>query len=167
MNRIELGIAAFLVCGSLPVPAGPPAAIEALGWLAGAWETRMGEASIEEHWIAPAGGTMFGVSRTVVKGKTVAFEFLRIETRPEALVYVAQPNGRPGTDFTLTRLSPGSAVFENPGHDHPKVIRYRRDPEGTLTAEVEGHEKGKPLRQQFRFRSRSKEEERLDVPARE
>jgi hypothetical protein len=116
-------------------------------FLEGVWKGESGRAVIEERWTDASGGAMLGVSRTIVSGKMVAFEYLRIETRAGAIFYVAQPNGRPPTEFKLTRVSAGEAVFENPEHDHPKLIRYRRDGE-TLVAEVEGDE-GK---QEFRFR---------------
>jgi len=124
--------------------------LEGLRFIEGDWSGESGKARIEEHWIEAAGGTMLGISRTIVSGKTVAFEFLRIEAREDGVFYVAQPNGRPGTDFKLTKESAGEAVFENPQHDHPKVIRYRLR-EGMLVAEVEGDE-GK---QEFRFRRSS------------
>jgi len=121
--------------------------LEGLRFMEGDWRGESGKARIEEHWIEAAGGIMLGVSRTIVSGKTVAFEFLRIEAREDGVFYVAQPNGRPGTDFKLTQVSAGEAVFENPQHDHPKLIRYRLG-DDTLVAEVEGDE-GK---QEFRFR---------------
>ena len=83
---------------------------------------------------------MLGVSRTVVGDKAVGFEFLRVEARPEGVYYVAQPNGRAGTEFKLTKLEGESAVFENPEHDHPKIIRYRKNEDGSLTARIEGDE---------------------------
>jgi len=124
--------------------------LEGLRFMEGDWRGESGKARIEEHWIEAAGGIMLGVSRTIVSGKTVAFEFLRIEAREDGVFYVAQPNGRPGTDFKLTKVSAGEAVFENPQHDHPKLIRYRLG-DDTLVAEVEGNE-GK---QEFRFRKSS------------
>lgn len=124
--------------------------LEGLRFLEGSWRGESGKATIEERWTDAAGGTMLGVSRTIVSGETVGFEFLRIEAREEGVFYVAQPNGRPPTDFKLTRTSAGEAVFENPQHDHPKVIRYRLE-DGGLVAEIEGDE-GK---QQFRFRKSS------------
>lgn len=130
--------------------AGASDGLEGLRFIEGSWKGESGKAGIEEHWIEAAGGMMLGVSRTIVSGKTVAFEFLRIEARPEGVFYIAQPNGRPGTEFKLTDLSADAAVFENPQHDHPKIIRYRRE-ESALIAEVEGDE-GK---QEFRFRKRS------------
>jgi hypothetical protein len=122
--------------------------LEELKFLTGSWKGESGKASIEERWTDAAGGMMLGVSRTIVSGKTVAFEFLRIEVRPDGIFYVAQPNGRPPTDFKMTRSSSEEAVFENSQHDHPKVIRYLREKEA-LVAEVQGAE-GK---QEFRFRA--------------
>jgi hypothetical protein len=123
--------------------------LDDLAWMTGSWETQLGRARIEEHWLAPAGKSMFGISRTVAGDRTVSFEFLRIETRPDGIYYVAQPNGRPGTDFKLTSLTGGLAVFENPAHDHPKIIRYRRNADGSLLASIEGDEKGKHVVQDF------------------
>jgi hypothetical protein len=138
-----------------PAPAtasAPTASIESLAWMVGAWTGKMGRAGIEEHWIPPAGKTMMAVARTVVGDRTVAFEFLRIEQRPDAIVYVAQPGGRPPTEFRLTASTPTSATFENPQHDHPKLIRYTKEGESTLIAEIEGDEKGKRVSQRFVFK---------------
>jgi hypothetical protein len=135
-----------------PAAPAPVASIESLSWMAGGWTGKMGRAGIEEHWIPPAGKTMMAVARTVVGDRTVAFEFLRIEQRPDAIVYIAQPGGRPPTEFRLTASTPTSATFENPQHDNPKLIRYTREGEGTLIAEIEGDEKGKRVSQRFVFK---------------
>ena len=71
---------------------------------------------------------------------------MRIEAREDGVFYVAQPNGNPPTEFRMTRVSGSEAVFENPQHDHPKIIRYRLS-DDALVAEIEGDE-GK---QEFRF----------------
>jgi hypothetical protein len=126
--------------------------LESLAFLTGSWLSESGGVTIEEHWIPAKAGTMFGVSRTVRADRTIAFEFLRIEVRDQGVYYVAQPNGRPPTDFELVSTADGVAVFENPSHDHPKVIRYRGNGDGTLAVEIEGDEKGKHVRQEFRFR---------------
>jgi hypothetical protein len=110
--------------------------------MAGDWQTPTGNRSqIEEHWTQPAGGTMLGMSRTIASGKTVEFEFLRLEQRDDAIYYVAHPKARsPGTDFKLTRLTSDEAVFENPQHDFPKRIVYRKNADGSLTASIDGGE---------------------------
>jgi hypothetical protein len=101
------------------------ATIGAVAWLSGAWTTA-GAAATEERWLEPAGGAMLGTSRTIARDRMVAFEFLRIVERDGTLVYIAQPGGQPPTEFVLTSVSDGRAVFENPEHDYPKAIAYTR-----------------------------------------
>ena len=116
------------------------ATISSLVWISGDWQTPPGaRAQIEEHWMRPAGGSMLGMSRTVAGDKTVEFEYLRIEQRGDEIFYVAHPKARcPGTDFKLTSLSTQEAVFENPQHDFPKRIIYRKNPDGSLVASIDG-----------------------------
>ncbi|HZI61303.1 MAG TPA: DUF6265 family protein [Pyrinomonadaceae bacterium] len=117
-----------------------------LSWIAGAWQTAPGgRRQIEEHWTAVAGGSMMGVSRTIAGDKTVEFEYLRIEQRADGIYYVAHPKARcPGTDFKLTRASATEAVFENPQHDFPKRIIYRKTDDG-LTASIDAGEGNKAM----------------------
>ena len=112
-----------------------------ISWMTGSWQTGPGgRRQIEEHWTEAAGGSMMGVSRTVAGDKTVEFEYLRIEQRADGIFYVAHPKARcPGTDFKLTRASAAEAVFENPQHDFPKRIIYRKTDDG-LTASIEAGE---------------------------
>jgi hypothetical protein len=139
-----LGLAIFmmLLC---PVKAttnfslGATHEISDLAWLSGDWQTPPGKAQIDEHWTMPAGGSMMGLSRTVVGGSTVQFEYLRIEQRADGIYYVAHPKAQcPGTDFKLTSLSSQNAIFENPKHDFPKRIIYKKTPEGSLVASIDG-----------------------------
>jgi hypothetical protein len=95
------------------------------------------------------------VSRTVVGERMVMFEYLRIVTKPDGIYYVAQPNGRPPTEFKLTKAEKGRVVFENPQHDHPKIITYRLDGADGLVATIEGDEKGQHKKQEFRFKKQS------------
>ncbi|HVQ37222.1 MAG TPA: DUF6265 family protein [Pyrinomonadaceae bacterium] len=118
----------------------PATTIAELGWISGDWQTAAGgQVRIEEHWTAPAAGTMMGVGRTIAGGKTVEFEYLRIEQRGEEIFYVASPKGRcPATDFKLTKLAAQEATFENPEHDFPKRVIYRKNSDGSLTANIDG-----------------------------
>lgn len=113
-----------------------------ISWIAGDWQTAPGgRRQIEEHWTQPGGATMMGVSRTVAGEKTVEFEYLRIEQRADGIYYVAHPKARcPGTDFKLTRASATEVVFENPQHDFPKRIIYRKTADDSLTASIDGGE---------------------------
>jgi hypothetical protein len=135
---------------ALPAPA--KAAIGDLAWLAGAWVGTRGAdgaTSIEERWSPPLGGAMLGTSRTVRGGAMRAFEFLRVVERDGGLVYVAQPGGRPPTEFVLTELGVARAVFENPRHDHPQRIVYELSAEGRLVASIGYSKGGRPQRFEF------------------
>ena len=109
-----------------------------LVWLAGNWTGGSAGTTLEERWTTAAGGAMLAVSRTIKDDRLAAFEFLRIVERDGGLVYIAQPNGRPPTEFPLTQLTADSATFENPSHDFPKMIRYTHRPDDSLEARVSG-----------------------------
>lgn len=118
-----------------------------ISWIAGDWQTAPGgRRQVEEHWMQAAGGSMMGMSRTVAGEKTIEFEYIRIEQRADGIYYVAHPKARcPGTDFKLTRASATEAVFENPQHDFPKRIIYRKAADDSLTASIDGGEGSKAM----------------------
>lgn len=140
---LKLILAAMILFGGLSAEAPTLADIS---WISGDWQTAPGgRRQIEEHWTAAAGGSMMGVSRTVADYKTVEFEYLRIEQRADGIFYVAHPKARcPGTDFKLTRASATEAIFENPQHDFPKRIIYRKTDDG-LTASIDAGEGSKSV----------------------
>lgn len=127
----------------------PRATIADVAWIGGNWVGSSGAVTFEERWTPPAGEAMLAVARTIKGPRMVAFEFLRIIQRDGTLVYVAQPSGRPPTEFTLTAIDADSATFENPAHDFPKMIRYARRPDGSLEARTSG---GAEKAQTFTFR---------------
>jgi hypothetical protein len=106
---------------------------------------------VEENWTDAIGGVMFGVGRTVRDGRVLEFEFVRIESSPRGLVYVAQPKGAPPTEFRLTRNEPNSVRFENPAHDFPQVVRYWMNGPDTLHAEVSATREGKVTAIRFAY----------------
>ncbi|WP_429912644.1 DUF6265 family protein [Glycocaulis sp.] len=115
------------LCLALAVPAAPAFADEPdLAWLAGHWRSENNGRVSEEVWMAPEGGLMTGMGRTIRDGRAVSFEFLHITTGEET-VYVAQPGGRPPVRFDLVSQDGDSAVFENPDHDFPQRIEYTRE----------------------------------------
>ncbi len=128
------------------------ATINDLKWLEGAWVgTRSTGSSFEERWSPAKGGAMLAVSRSVnTSGKMFAFEFLRIVERDGGLVYIAQPNGAPPTEFVLSELSKTRAVFDNPRHDYPKRIVYELSEGGALTATIGFIKGGTPRKFEFK-----------------
>ena len=137
----------------MPTPA--KAMLADLKWLEGNWAgSRSTGATFEERWSPARGGAMLAVSRSInAGGKMFAFEFLRIMEREVGLVYIAQPNGAPPTEFVLTELSNKRAVFDNPRHDYPKRIVYELSAEGGLTATIGFLKGGTPRRFEFKKES--------------
>ena len=118
-----------------------PATATDFGWLSGHWCTRAGVTLVEEHWLPAQSDLMLGLGRTVKAGKTMSFEFLRVTIIDGVTNYLAQPQGAPPTVFKLTASGADWARFENPQHDFPKRVEYRRTPKG-LHAEIAGPGKG-------------------------
>jgi hypothetical protein len=122
-------------------------------WLAGSWQFTSGARCVEEHWTLPSNNMLVGTSRTIEGGRTVAFEFVRIEARPEGIFYVAQPGGRPPVDFKLSSENAAELVFVNPGHaDHLKRIVYRREGDAGLAARIEGADNGRTFAVDYPYR---------------
>jgi hypothetical protein len=138
-------LAALALSGQSPEPR-----VSALHWMSGCWELRRGETVIEEQWTKPAGGTLLGTGRTIREGKTVFTEFLRISSENGALVYTARIGTPRVTPFRLKKLSPGEVVFENPEHDFPQRILYRKAPPGLL-ARIEGTRQGRERFEEFPY----------------
>lgn len=95
--------------------------------------------------MAPAGGLMLGMARTLKNGRVVEFEFMQIRADAEGrLSFIAQPQGRPPTEFRLLRQAENEAVFENAAHDFPQRVLYRHEAVDRLVARIEGLRNGQP-----------------------
>lgn len=124
-----------------------------LAWLAGCWNSESAESGSVEHWLPLAGGSMLGVSRTVKRGATVAFEFMELRTLPDGkLAFVAHPSGQRSATFPLLRISETEAVFENVQHDFPQRVIYARVGEAQLSARIEGMRNGRLKVMEFPMR---------------
>jgi hypothetical protein len=140
--RQPLGIA-LVLSFCFAASAVQAATVADLHWLAGCWASVDGEAGSGEQWTPPAGGTLLGVSRTVKKGRTVAYEFLQIrEIEPGKLAYIAKPSGQAEATFPLKSAGEREVVFEDPEHDFPQRVIYRLGEDGALRASIEGLSKG-------------------------
>jgi hypothetical protein len=143
----HIGVVAILI-GSLAIARASraqsidaPNVVERLSWLAGCWRqiNRPRGTVIDEQWMAPRGGTMLGMSRTV-RGDSalVEFEHLQLLQRNGRAVYHAEPSGQKPADFVAAAASDTLVVFENPTHDFPQRIIYRKRGTDSLLARIEG-----------------------------
>jgi Domain of unknown function (DUF6265) len=129
-----------------------PFRVQEVGWLAGCWERSAGRRVVEEHWMRPRGGLMLGVGRTVDGDTLVEFEQVRLLERDGRLVYAAAPSGQPPAEFASAVVSDTAVVFENPAHDFPQRIIYRRLGTDSLVARIEGTRGGRLRGVDFPYR---------------
>lgn len=143
--KVVLGVSLALGTGAAT------AATAELDWLAGEWCGGSAERKIDEVWLPEAGGALLGMSRTVRGGSTESFEFMRIVPEGKDAGLHVQPNGVAPTVFAITSRGEGWVIFENPAHDFPNRIEYRRDGAG-LRAVIAGpgHD-GKKLEIPFEY----------------
>jgi hypothetical protein len=123
--------------------------------MSGCWERRddARKLLVSEQWMKPAGTSMLGMGRTVRNGKTVDFEYMRIEERPDGIFFVARPSAnKEETSFKLRTFTPNEVVFENPDHDFPQRVVYKATPL-TLTGRIEGVQNGKLAANDFPMKS--------------
>jgi hypothetical protein len=106
---LALTLMLLTIAGRAPQAA--PPMIKDVAWIAGCWDVTRSGRHVSEQWMAPEGGTMMGVSRTVAGNKTTEWEFLIIREGAAGLEYVAKPSGQPEATFTSTRVSAGEIVF--------------------------------------------------------
>ncbi|HEY4231046.1 MAG TPA: DUF6265 family protein [Thermoanaerobaculia bacterium] len=127
------------------------------GWMAGTWTGVSDGTEMEEVWTPAKGGSMLGLHRDVKDGRTVEFEFLRIEAAPGGVTYWASPLGRPPTPFRMaaSESGPNRVVFTNPKHDFPTRILYWLSADGLLHARIEGTLKGKPASEEWSWKKAS------------
>lgn len=135
--RIGVTSLAVLVVAALPGAAQAPA-LSNLAFMTGCWNGDAGRGRvIEEHWTTPTANVMLGTTRFVAGDRTVSWEFTVVEADSTGITMTPQPRGQAPAPFRMVRLMGDTAAFENPAHDFPQRIVYRRVAD-TLVARIEG-----------------------------
>lgn len=144
-----------------PPPAAAPTPIDtttlnSLGWLEGCWRGSVNQREFREHWLPLRGGMMIGASHNVMQDKTLDYEYLRLESRPDGIHYVAIPSGKPPADFRLSTATTDDRgtrfAFTNVVDAFPQQLVYHRGGEGWLYASIEGKLNGEPRTVTFPMR---------------
>ena len=124
----------------------PASALAPLSWLEGCWRGNVNNHEFREHWLPLRGDLLVGISHTVADGKTLGYEYLRIENRADGAYYVAAPPGAAETAMKLEKTTAEGAittfVFANPKLDFPRQLSYRREIDGWLYATLDGKVNG-------------------------
>jgi len=130
-----MAVLAWLLAGCTEKAAENPP----LDWIVGHWCASLDGASAEEVWQPPEDGVYVGAGRTRDHGND-SMEYLRIAEVDGVQSYIAQPAGQPPTPFKRTAGGESWVRFENPDHDFPQRIEYRREGD-MLHAEIAGPNK--------------------------
>lgn len=168
MTRFRRHVAVLLSVGAVVtgfplVFAQPQSTIDRVAWLHGCWQTttapappapsertRVEGSVVEEQWMAPRGGTMIGMGRTVRDGRTTEYELVVLREQDGRLAYEAHPSGQPSAVFLSREIGESSVVFENAEHDFPQRVGYRKSESG-LAAWIEGTMKGQSRHIDFNY----------------
>jgi hypothetical protein len=130
----------------------PVVTIDRVAWLQGCWESVSPQRTVEEQWMSPRGRSMIGVGRTVRGDRLVEYEMVVLREQDGRLAYEAHPSGQPSAVFLSTSVGDGEVLFENPAHDFPQRVGYRRDGPDGLLAWIEGTRNGQVRRVEFPYR---------------
>lgn len=125
--------------------------IDRVSWLGGCWLGVTSARVIEENWTVPRGRSMIGVSRTFRGDSLVEYELVVLRERDGRLAYEAHPSGQPVAEFPAREVTDSSVLFENPGHDYPQRIGYRRVGSDSLVAWIDGAVGGRARRVEFPY----------------
>ena len=111
-------------------------------WLAGCWMRTGAKSVVTEQWSVPRAGMMLGTGHTTRGDSTLEWEQTRIVSRGTKLVYEARPSGQATAEFVATP-NDTLVAFENPEHDFPQRVIYRKRGTDSLIARIEGTMNGR------------------------
>jgi hypothetical protein len=112
-------------------------ALADFSWIGGHWCGSSDDRRVEEYWMSADGTVLLGLGRSLKGAQTASYDYMRIVIENGVPVFIAQPDGRPPTAFKRTDGGSDWARFENPAHDFPTRVEYRRRGEA-LHAEIAG-----------------------------
>ncbi len=148
MIRILFSFALVTLAGATASTTG----VEQLRFLSGCWERRTPRGMIiEERWSTPRAGMLQGMGRTFRGDTIVEYEFVLIKTTPTGIVYEAHPSGQAPNTFPVKTLNDSLVEFEDPAHDYPQRVGYRRAGADSLIAWIDGTTPQGPRRVEFPY----------------
>ncbi|NNT72991.1 hypothetical protein HKT18_12250 [Flavobacterium sp. IMCC34852] len=121
--------------------------LEKMNWLIGQWENTTPEGYLTETWSKTNDSTFLGQTYFIINKKdTVHNESIVLTQVNDDLIYrptVKGQNNDEPVDFKLTSEVENVFSFENPKHDYPQKIVYKKVNDKSLIATITGKQQGK------------------------
>lgn len=130
----------------LPAAAGAAdcGTLDSLRWLLGDWNADGSKTSFHESWRELDGQTFSGAGvERAADGAVRGAEDLRLLAMGGGVFYVSKvSHNELPVAFRLTSCADGVFIFENPSHDFPRRLEYRRGDDALTVRVSDGAEKG-------------------------
>ena len=127
---------------------------ESFKWVIGTWKLNTGNGTVCETWELSDDSTLRGKSFFIKQAKdTIPQETLQIAFRNGDWYYISTvvgQNNKQPVSFKIIFQRGTEFISENPAHDFPQRIAYRRIKQ-QLFASIEGKNKDKYSKQNFDF----------------
>jgi hypothetical protein len=121
--------------------------IEKLNWLIGQWENTTPEGYLTETWTKTNDSTFSGQTYFIINKKdTVHNESVVLTQLNDELIYrhtVKGQNNDEPVEFKLTSEAENNFAFDNPKHDYPQKVVYKKVNEKSLVVIISGKQQGK------------------------
>lgn len=118
-----------------------PQTVGLFSWLNGSWAMNSDDGIVTEKWKNIGDSLMEGSSDFIKGDSVIPFETIRLFKRGIDFYYEAKAAGQNDeqpVEFKLSSFSDSGFVAENPQHDFPKRITYRRVNKDSIHAFVDG-----------------------------
>ena len=126
--------------------------LEKMNWLIGNWEQKLPDGTLKETWTKENDSTFSGDSYFINAKDTVHFESIKLIQKVEELTYMATVVGQNDdapVAFKLTSDIGNTFTFENPAHDYPQKITYKKVASDRLIATISGKQQGKQTQESY------------------
>lgn len=129
---------------------------EQMSWVVGTWKISTGNGIIQEDWKIQDDSTLIGRSVFIRNGTdTIPQESIELSFRNGDWYYmptVAKQNDGKAIPFKVIFIKGTEFISENPEHDFPQRISYRRI-KSQLFASIEGRKNAKFAKMNFDYSS--------------
>lgn len=132
----------------------PSKDLQQFRWVLGKWEMKTPEGPLYEYWVALNDSTFQGRSFKLTAQKdTVILETVQLAVRSGRFYYiptVKDQNNQEPVRFEITEQKTNEFVAQNPQHDFPQLIGYKRNGDA-LEAWIGGTMNGEYRREDYPF----------------